>query len=196
MGEKKIREAEVLEDSEIIRLFFERSEDAIAELSAKYGGIFNNVAMNVLHDREDAEECVNDAYLAVWNKIPPEKPDMLCSFVSGIVRNKAIDRYRHNTKGRGQSNYDVCIDELEEIIPSGATADGETEKKIAAEYISRFVGSLNKTNRMIFVRRFWYMDSYEKIAKASGMNEGAVRTRASRIKADLKKYLEERGIML
>ncbi len=183
-----------MDDSGIIRLFYERSEDAVAELSRKYGKVFIKVAMNVLHDREDAEECVNDAYLAVWNNIPPENPSPLVTYVCRIVKNQALNRYRHNMKGRKNNEPDICIEELEEIIPSAENAESKAECEAVSRCISDFLRSIDRKNAMIFVRRFWYLDGYDSIANAVGLSESAVRMRASRIKADLKKYLEERGI--
>lgn len=185
-----------MDDSEIIDLFFERSEKAIVELSNKYGSIFMKVSMNVLNNRQDAEECVNDSYLGAWNAIPPEKPNPLLAFVCRIVRNISINRYKkNNTQGR-KSNYDLCLDELENYVSSQNTIEDEYAEKQLVEYIDEFLDSLSKINRMLFVRRFWYIDSYEDIANASGLKEGTIRTRLSRIKSDLRVFLEKQGVIV
>ena len=108
-----------LEDREIIDLFFERSERAIRELDSKYGKAVKAIAGNVLRDRQDAEECVNDAYLGVWSSIPPQRPDSLGSYVCRIARNQAISRLRSNTAAKRNDGFDLVLDELEECIPRG-----------------------------------------------------------------------------
>lgn len=183
-------------DSEIIDLFFERSEKAIVELSNKYGSVCKKVSMNVLNNHQDAEECVNDAYLGVWNAIPPEKPNPLLAFVCRIVRNVSINRYKKNNAKKRKGNYDLCIEELENCMASQRTVEDEISEVELSSYIDSFLDSLTKINRMLFVRRFWYLDSYADIAKASGLKEGAIRTRLSRIKSDLKKFLKKRGVIV
>lgn len=185
-----------MNDSKIVDLFFERSEKAIVELSNKYGSVCLKVSMNVLNNHQDAEECVNDSYLGVWNAIPPEKPNPLLAFVCRIVRNISINRYKKNNAQRRKGNYDLCIEELENCIASHKTIDEELTEAELASYINDFLDSLTKVNRMIFVRRFWYMDSYEDIARESGLKEGAIRTRLSRIKYDLRVFLEKRGVIV
>ena len=185
-----------MEDEKIIELFFDRSEYAIAELSNKYGAVCRTVAMNVLNDPRDAEECINDAYLGVWNAIPPQRPDPLPASVLRIVRNIAINRYKHNSVRKPKGNYDLCVEELENCIPSRETVEDALDVSVLSGYIDEFLDSLEPVNRMIFVRRFWYMDAYEDIAKASGLKEGAVRTRLSRIKTELKKALRKRGVTI
>ena len=183
-------------DSEIIDLFFERSEEAVVELSKKYGSVCFKISMNVLNDRQDAEECVNDAYLGVWNAIPPAKPDPLPAFVCRIVRNISINRYRHNNAFGRKGNYDLCVEELENLIVSPESTEDHLSEEELSAYIDEFLDTLNKTNRMIFVRRYWYMDSYEDISKASGLKEGTVRTRLSRIKSGLKVFLDKKGVKI
>lgn len=184
-----------MDDSEIIDLFFARSEDAIIELSNKYGPVFMKVSMNILNnDLSDAEECVNDAYLGVWNAIPPQRPKSLLAFVCRIVRNISINRYKHNSTYKRKGNYDLCIEELGDCIISNNSAEKEMAESELSLYIDEFLDSLSKVNRMIFVRRFWYMDSYEDISEASGLKESNIRVRLSRTKADLRSFLEKRGV--
>ena len=185
-----------MDDSKIIDLFFERSEKAIVELSNKYGLVCMKVSMNVLNNHRDAEECVNDSYLGVWNAIPPEKPNPLLAFVCRIVRNISINRYKKNNTQKRKSNYGMCLDGLENYVSAQNTVEDVYDDTELATYIDEFLDSLSKTNRMLFVRRFWYMDSYEDIANASGLKEGAIRTRLSRIKSDLKLFLEKRGVIV
>lgn len=185
-----------MEDSKIIDLFFERSENAIVQLSNKYGSVFMKEAMNFLNNRADAEECVNDAYLSAWNAIPPQKPESLMAFVCRIVRNFSVDRYRRNSAHKRKGNYDLCIEELERCIASQKSIDDEIAEFELSSYINKFLGSLSEVDQMIFVRRFWYLDTYEDISKASGIKEGAIRVRVSRTKARLRVFLEKRGVII
>ena len=112
-----------LDDRKIIELFFERSEQAIIELSKKYGSVCERVAFHILNNRQDTEECVNDAYLGVWNTIPPQEPDRLLSYVCRIVRNLAVKKYHKNTAAKRNSIYDVALDELENCFPSSVSVE-------------------------------------------------------------------------
>ncbi len=183
-----------MDDSGIIRLFFERSEDAIYELSRKYGRVCMKLSMNILSDRQDAEECVNDAYLGVWNTVPPRRPNPLLAYVCRIVRNISIKRYKYNNAKKRNGEYDVCIDELQDCLPSRSSAEDALSESELARQIDEFLDRLSSTDRMLFVRRYWFMDPYEELSRISGLREGAVRTRLSRVKASLRTFLEERGI--
>ena len=185
-----------MDDSKIIDLFFERSEEAIVELSKKYGAVCMKVSMNILNDKMDAEECVNDAYFAAWNTIPPEKPNPLLTFLCRIVRNLSVNLYRKKNAQKRKSNYDLCAEELENLLSADNGADDAHSEEELAVYIDEFLDSLSRTDCMIFVRRFWYVDSYKDIAKATGLREGAVRTRLSRTKAALKVFLEKKGVII
>lgn len=184
-----------MNDEDIVRLFFERSEQAISALSEKYGGIFMKIALNVLGDPRDAEECVNDAYMAVWNAIPPNWPERLLPYVCRIVRNKSVSRFRESG-AKGRSGYEVCIDELENLLSGGDTPEEYAEGRMLSAYIGEFLEEESETNRFIFVRRFWFMDSCADIAEAAGMKEGAVRTRLTRIKKGLRAFLKGKGVLL
>lgn len=183
-------------DSKIIDLFFERSEQAIVELSNKYGKVCMKISMNILNNLQDAEECVNDSYLGAWNTIPPERPNPLLSYVCRLVRNISINRYKHNKAARRNGTYDLCLDELENYLCSPGNIDDNIEEAMLTSYLNEFIGSLDDVNQMIFVRRFWYMDSYKDIAKASKLKEGTVRVRVVRIKSELKLFLEQKGVIV
>ena len=185
-----------MEDSKIIDLFFERSEEAIIELSNKYGKVFMKIAMNILKDLQDAEECVNDSYLGVWNAIPPDRPDPLLPYVCHIVRNISVNRYKYNNAAKRKGNYDVCLDELEYCLSASGNVDDGIETAVLSSYIDEFLEGLDEVNRMIFVRRFWFMDSYKDIAKASRLRESTVRVRILRVKSDLKSFLEKKGVIV
>ena len=183
-----------MDDNQIIELFFERSDKAVSELSAKYGKLVHKIAENTLHNREDAEECVNDTYLGVWNAIPPQRPDSLPAFVCRIARNISINRYKCDTSRKRGGNYAVCFEELQECISSNETAESRYEAGELSSIIDEFLDTLDKKSRMLFVRRYFYMDTFSDIAALAGMSEGAVRTRLSRLRGRLKEILESRGV--
>ena len=184
-----------MNDEQIIGLFFERSEQAITELDKKYGRVCHSVSYNILHNRQDAEECVNDAYLGVWNAIPPAKPNPLLAFVCKIVRNISLKRYEQNTAGKRNSKYDVAIEELGECL-SSATIEEEIAERELTKMIESFLDSLSKENRVIFMRRYWFSDTYADIAKQVGLTEKNVSVRLTRIRQKLRKHLLEREVLL
>ena len=185
-----------MEDQEIIELFFARSEQAIAQLQNKYGKQCLKVAGNILNNRLDAEECVNDSYLAVWNTIPPQRPDPLLTYVCHIVRNLSIKRYHANSALKRNSHYDIALDELEECIQAKETVENEIAVKELADAINQFLGTLSKENRMMFVRRYWFSDSIEDIARMFRISSRNVSLRLVRMRKGLKKYLEREGIWI
>ena len=134
----------MLEDSKIIELFFARVEQAIIELSAKYGTICGRIAKNILKNNLDAEECVNDAYLAAWNTIPPQKPDPLRAYIFRIVRNIAIAKYHANTSKKRNSYYDVALEELESCLIASNAVEQEIEADELSRKIDSFLAVLDK----------------------------------------------------
>lgn len=184
-----------MDDIKIIELFFQRSENAIVELSAKYGSISMRTAYNIVGNYEDAEECVNDSYLGVWNAVPPKTPNPLLAFLLKIVRNISINRCSYNTRQKRNNQYYECIYELDYCLASNETVESELEAAELTKNIEAFLDTLNKTNRLIFIRRYWYVDSYESISRMTGLKENAIRTRLSRIRSELKKHLKERGVV-
>lgn len=185
-----------MDDSRIIELFFARSEQAIAELSRKYGPLCRRVAENLLNDGRDAEECVNDAYLAVWNTVPPVRPEPLASYVCRIVRNLALKKYRANTARKRNSAYDAALDELAECFPSAATPEEEAEAAAVAGIVNDFLETLDPRSRILFVRRCWHGDPIDELAGLFRMSRHAISVRLSRIRKALRKRLEEEGVYL
>ena len=171
-----------MDDIKIIDLFFARSELAIEALDGKYGAICHNLSRSILKDQQDAEECVNDAYLGVWNAIPPHRPNPLSVFVCKIVRNISIMRYRANTALKRNSNYDSTMEELENCLSSSVSVED-------------FLRDLSQENRVIFLRRYWFSDSYAEIAARTGLTEKNVSVRLSRIRKQLQTHLAERGVL-
>lgn len=184
----------MLEDSQIIELFFERSEQAIAELSEKYGKVCSSVSRNILKNELDAEECVNDAYLAAWNTIPPQEPNPLLSYLCRIVRNLSLKKYHSNTAAKRNNYYDTTLDELVECIASNTTIENEVFAKELSQQLNSFLATLRQKDRVMFVRRYWYCDSVSEIASYFQMNSNAVSVRLLRIRERLRKYLKKEGI--
>ncbi len=185
-----------MEDSRIIELFFERSEQAIAELSEKYGAVCRRVARNVLGDEADAEECVSDAYLAFWNAVPPERPDPLLSYLCRIVRNLALKRRDENTAKKRNGSFDVALDEIADCLPSALTVEDEAAANETARLINAFLATLDVNNRVMFVRRYWFGDPLCDIAALFDKSEHYVSVRLSRVRKALKEYLQKEGVSL
>lgn len=186
----------ILEDSKIIDLFLERSEQAIVELSTKYGDVCKKVSRNILKNNLDAEECVNDAYLGAWNTIPPQNPNPLLTYVCRIVRNLSIKKYHANIAVKRNSFYNAALDELEECIAAVETVETEFSMKKLTELIDNFLDTLDQENRVMFIRRYWYSDSISDIAKRFQLKNNNVSVRLSRIREKLRDYLGKEGIDL
>ena len=183
-------------DEEIIGLFFRRSELALKELKTKYGKICLQTSYNILGNYFDAEECVNDSYLGVWNAIPPTRPDPFLTYVLKIVRNVSLNCYHKNHAQKRDGSYDLAVEELEEFLVSPDSVESKMEMKELTENIESFLDSLSAQNRVIFVRRYWFYDNYAQIAKTVGLSEKNVSVRLTRLRKQLKDYLEERGNFL
>lgn len=189
-GDKKV------EDNKILDLLFARSEQALVEITRKYGKLCLQVANNILGNHADAEECVNDAYLALWNAIPPQRPQSLLAFLLRIVKNICINRYEYNTASKRNSNYTVCLEEIAYCIPASTSPEEELEASLTTAYIQEFLDTLSRKDRVLFVRRYWYFDAPSQLAALTGMREGTIRVRLCRMRDKLRKYLEERGVKL
>ncbi len=185
-----------MDDSKIIELFFERSEQAIVELSNKYGDACKKIALNILKNVHDAEECVNDAYLGAWNTIPPEKPSPLFAYICRIVRNLSIKRYHQNTAKKRNSYYDVALDELEDCLPDATTVEDEVNANELSALLDDFLDLLDKTNRIMFVRRYWFSDSVSDIASMFNMSKHNVTVRLARTREKLRQYLTKKGVQI
>lgn len=184
------------EDEKIIELFFQRSEQAICELDIKYGKICHKLSYNIVNNKQDAEECVNDAYLGAWNAIPPTKPDPLVAYLCKIVRNLSLKAYYSKKAAKRNSVYDVTIQELEAFLPAPNTVESEVEAKELARIIESFLDTLTVENRIIFLRRYWFSDTYADIAKRMELTEKNISVRLTRIRQKMKEYLIEREVFL
>ncbi len=185
-----------MEDEDILDLFFARSEEALDALEQKYGRLCHQIARSILPDAQDVEECVNDAYLAAWNTIPPQRPRPLTAFLCRLVRNRSISRRRANTAEKRRSNYDLALEELCEAIPSPSRVEEELEARELTRLIDRFLWSLSTENRVIFLRRHWFSDSYAQIAARVGLSEKTISVRLTRLRKQLRDYLAKEEVFL
>ena len=185
-----------MEDNKIIELFFDRNERAINEVSIKYGKLALSVSSNILGNKEDATECVNDAYLGMWNTIPPQNPNPLLAYVSRIVRNIAIAKYHSNTAIKRNSFYDIALDELESCLASSSSVEDELTAKELTIMLNCFLDTLEREKRVMFVRRYWYADSIPEIAERFHISNNYVSVCLSRIRGELKRYLEKEGAII
>ena len=171
------------------------TQQAIEEVDKKYGKTCHNISYNILHNKLDAEECVNDAYLGAWNAIPPARPNPLLTYLCKIVRNLSLKRYEFNTAIKRNSTYDVAMEELESCLSSPETIESEIALKELTHIIENFLDSLSTENRVIFLRRYWFSDTYSDIAARVGMTEKNVSVRLTRIREKLRNYLTEREVL-
>lgn len=153
------------------RNVFGRSEQGIRELDIKYGKVCHNLSYHIVGSRQDAEECVNDAYLGAWNAIPPARPNPLLSYLVKIVRNISLKIYWRKEAAKRSSHYTIALEEIEACIAAPNTVEAEIEAKELARIIEAFLDTLTTENRVIFMRRYWFSDSYKDIAEFMGLSE-------------------------
>lgn len=183
-----------MQDNEIVKLYFERNDKAIAVTEKQYSDYCRSIARRILGDREDVEECLNDTYLRAWNSIPPNKPQNLAVYLGRIIRNLSLDRYRQRTaEKRGGTETEEILDELSEITNGkDETFDGVQRKELIRA-INAFLSSLRDTERRMFILRYWYAYSVSDIADKSGKSESSVSVSLLRTRKKMKEYLTERG---
>ena len=193
--EADIPAAEDSTDRHIIDRLFARSEEGLALLQTHYGKLCHRIALNLLGSREDAEECVNDTYLAVWNTIPPNRPASLMAYVGKVTRNIAVSCLRkRGAKGRRCEGV-VLLDELAECLPDTDTPDPADDLPLR-EALQSFFDSLSEEDRAIMVRRYYNGEPTEAIAVSLGLRHSTVRVRLHRLRERLRAHLEERGVGL
>ncbi len=186
-----------MDDAKIVRLFWDRDEQAISATADKYGSYCTAIARNILGNNEDAEECVNDTYLNAWNSIPPHRPSVLSAFLGKITRNLSFDRYRHNTADkRGGGEATAVLDELLEIVSDTDSVEREIDRRELVKAIDTFLGTLSADRRGMFICRYWYFDRISAIASGFGTTENNVSVNLNRIRLKLHDYLLERGFEL
>ena len=184
----------LLDDEEIIELYWQRDERAISETANKYETFLFTIAYNIVHDRLDCEECVNDTYLGTWNRIPPSRPNVFQIFLAKIMRNIAVDRYRKNTaKKQIPSELTVSLQELDECISDTCSAAEEYEVKEIARILSEYLHEIDDKQEFVFFCRYYYSDSVVNIAKMLGVSRNTVFRELARMRQELKERLQKEG---
>jgi RNA polymerase sigma-70 factor (ECF subfamily) len=184
-----------MDDDKIIDLLFERSEQAIVELSKKYGTVLLKTAGNILNNKQDAEECVNDAYLVVWNSVPPKRPKKLLVYTCGIVQKLALKKYRTKSAQKRNGTFDLALEELEEFIPSNALVEDEALENELSKAVNEFLEKIKTADRIAFVKRYRLGESLTDIAGELHTTEHSISVRLYRIRKELKKFLIKEGFL-
>ena len=185
-----------MEDQQIIDLYWERSEEAIAQTHRKYGRYCHTIAYNILQNDPDSEECVSDTYFKLWSIIPPRRPSLLSALLGKITRNLALDRCKYNrAEKRGGGQVALALEELAECVGSGSVEE-RMENRLLTELLNRFLAALSQKNRQIFMLRYWYFCTVRQIADSLGLSESGVKMSLLRSRRQLKALLEKEGVCL
>ena len=182
-----------MEDKKIVDMYWARNEEAITQTSVKYGGMMHATSKSIVGSHEDAEECVNDAYLAAWNSMPENRPTYLGGYMARIIRNISLNRYDRNHAAKRQG-VQVVFEELEGCLTDYNTPEEEYEQGCLRETLNSFLESLDEQKRVIFLRRYFYTDSIAEIAQRMQMSEGKIKSILFRLRGQLAETLKEAGV--
>ena len=183
-----------MDDSQVVELFWKRDERAVEEAASRHGGLCRSLALHVLGDRQDAEECVNDALLAAWNSIPPQRPEKLAAYLARLTRNLALRRRRDESRiKRGGTQSELAFEELDECLPGRENVESAFERSELNAAIERFLRSLPRTERRLFLCRYWYFDSITELSGIFGFSESKVKSMLWRSRGKLRRCLEKKG---
>jgi RNA polymerase sigma-70 factor (ECF subfamily) len=186
---------DTIKDTAILELYETRCESAISETQKQYGAYCMSIAMNILQNREDAEECVNDTFLKAWNAIPPERPNVFAAFIGRITRNLSLDRYKSNkTAKRGGGETALLLSEMKTCIPDARNVEREVESKDLTRIIEDYLDTIREEDSAFFVRRYWHGEAVAQIAAKLGVSVSRINTSLHRTRKKLKTYLSERGV--
>lgn len=184
-----------MEDSNIVELYWLRSEHAITETASKYGKYCYAIAYNILANKEDAEESVNDTYFGAWNSMPPHRPFILSTFLGKITRRISLKKWRDKSRyKRGGGEVALALNELEECIPANTTLEDEIIMIELARMLIQFVTTLPDTDRAVFICRYWYLDSIAQISRGFGFSNSKVKSMLHRTRTHLLSYLRQEGV--
>lgn len=186
-----------MNDSQIVALFFDRDQRAIEETATKYGNYCYSIVHNILQNKEDAEEAVSDAYLALWATIPPHKPVVLRTFLGKIARRAALKQWeKSRAQKRGGGEVTLALDELSEYLSDGNTPEAAIETAELTQILNGFLRNLPKEERQVFVCRYWYLDPIADIAGRFGYTQSKVKSMLARTRMKLRNTLNKEGITL
>lgn len=184
-----------MDDSKIVDLYWQRSENALTETESKYKNYCYNIAFNILENKEDANECVNDTYLRAWNSMPTHRPERLSTFLGKITRNLALTCFqKRNRQKRGLGQVEIALSELEECISNEDFVTKPLEVEEIAEYISKFLYTLPAESRIAFIGRYWRFYSISTISNHLGFSESKTKSLLHRTRIGLKSYFKKVGI--
>lgn len=185
-----------MDDSSIVDLYWQRNESAISETASKYGKYLHSISYRILVNSEDAEECVNDTYHKAWRSMPPHRPSSLSTFLGKITRRLSIDMWRtNNADKRGGGEIVLVLDELDECIPASDDTEYSAETKELSEAINAFLFGLSKSERDIFVCRYWLFESIESISAGFGFSQSKTKSSLYRTRKKLKAFLIKEGLI-
>ena len=190
------KEVAKVEDQEIVQLYHERCEDAIHETNLKYGKLCRRISFGILGDSRDSEEVVSDTWMALWNSIPPKRPESFKAYVCRVAKNLALKRYEYDHAQKRRCNYEDSLEELKECIGVQKGVEERILEKELTESVNRFLGSLPKEKRLLFLKRYWFLYSVKELAAENRVSEKTMSMRLARLRKQLKKYLEQEGYML
>lgn len=185
-----------MDDDQIVELFWNRDESAIGQAAEKYGAYCHTIAMNVLSNCEDAEECVNDTWLRVWNAIPPQRPRVFRAWVGKITLRLALNRWQKNHSEKRNAGLAEILSELEDCIPSGQSIEQQMTSSEITRIINRWLGALGREDRVIFVRRYWHGDTVKQLALECGVSPGKMAKRLFILRGKLKAALAKEDILV
>ena len=187
------------EDIKLVQLLFERDEQVLEQITLQYRGAYKNILRKLLSSEEDISECENDVLLAVWNSIPPNRPQNLCAYICRLARNIGINRFKYNKRAKRGDGYSLILDELSETIPDKSPDNNysrrEENRQINA-VISQFLNQLDPETRVLFIRRYYYLESVTELAERFKMSENRVAVKLFRARKKLHKLLEKEGIAI
>ena len=182
-----------MDDQQIIDLYFDRNEQAISETDMKYGKLCHSIAYNILSNREDTEECVNDTYIGVWNAIPPTRPDNFMAFVCRIARNLSLKRLEYLKREKRSADVILSLDELSAVLPDERYAPDVSDEDVG-RLISQFLRTQKEDVRNVFIRKYYFFDSVKEIAERYSFTESKVKNMLFYTRNKLKDYLIKEGV--
>ena len=183
-----------MDDLNIVEMFWNRNEDAIREAEMKYGAYCHSIAYGILGDFSDSEECVNDTFLRAWDSIPPHRPSMLRGFLGKLTRNLALDRYRkYSAEKRAGLRTTLVLDELKEGLAVGDCSEKVVQSIVVGDVLNRFLATLPKDTKTVFMRRYWFFSSVEEISRDMAQSKSKVKMTLMRTRKKLRDFLESEG---
>ena len=183
-----------MEDYQIVDLYWSRSENAIAQTEQKYGRMLTSISVSLVPTVQDAEECVSDTYLAAWNRMPDDRPAFLGAFLTRIVRNISVSRYRRLTREKRGGEGSI-IEELTECSPDGDTLESQFDNAYLKETLNRFLMMQTEEKRAVFIRRYFWSQDIASISAQTGLSEGKIKSMLFRMRESLKAILEREGLL-